>query len=248
MTYMAVKLPAFVVGINSQTEADAPVNEPINRAISNSYIKWYVFCLVIQPTDGKPFRAWKEPGMKILVVDDTRIILSVIEAILTRDHEQVVTAPDGRAGTRAFYNVRPDLVITDIEMPWRDGLSMMQAIRKTHPAVYTIYMTGNPGPYHQDLMEEQRRYAAGILNKPFTRSDLQQAVNNVVAQASHARGSLRSMTLPWSSNDRGADRLAGHSGTPLCAARFRREGCYATIDRGYPDNGGFDRIRTGSGR
>jgi DNA-binding response OmpR family regulator len=52
--------------------------------------------------------------MKILVVDDTRIILSVIEAILSQDHQAVFTAENGRAGYAAFYDILPDIVITDI--------------------------------------------------------------------------------------------------------------------------------------
>ena len=185
--------------------------------------------------------------MKILVVDDTRIILSVIEAILSRDHEQVITAPDGRAGAKTFYEVLPDLVITDIEMPWQDGLSMMQTIRQTHPNTNTIYMTGNPGPYHQHLIREQRHYRAGVLNKPFTRSDLVRAVNDVINQTSQVQISPRSMTPPWS-NDRLSDDMARHGRASLCAASFRRERCYATIDGVYSGGNHFDSIRTGSGR
>ena len=89
--------------------------------------------------------------MKILVVDDTRIILSVVEAILTQEHQEVITASDGREGLRAFRTHRPDMIITDIEMPWLNGLSMVASIRRTHPKVLALYMTGNPGPYQHQL-------------------------------------------------------------------------------------------------
>ena len=92
--------------------------------------------------------------MKILVVDDTRIILSVIEAILNQQNQDVILASDGREGLREFRTHEPGMVITDIEMPWLDGLSMMKLIRQTHPQAFTLYMTGNPGPYHQELKKE----------------------------------------------------------------------------------------------
>jgi CheY-like chemotaxis protein len=101
--------------------------------------------------------------MKMLVVDDTRIILSVVEAILTQDHQEVFTATNGKEGLAAFYDIRPDIVITDIEMPWLDGLSMMQSIRQTHADTSVIYMTGNPGPYQQRLADEQKAHDAGGL-------------------------------------------------------------------------------------
>jgi len=185
--------------------------------------------------------------MKILVVDDTRIILSVIEAILSRDHQEVFTAPDGRAGSEMFYTLLPDMVITDIEMPWRDGLSMMKHIRKTHPNVYTIYMTGNPGPYHQRLMEEQRHYAAGIINKPFTRTELLQAVDDAARQVSTARSPHRPIHPQWS-NRMGSDHLAKQSMASLSAASFREERCYAKTDYFDPGSGTFGGIHTGSGR
>jgi len=103
--------------------------------------------------------------MKILVVDDTRIILSVIEAILTQDHQDVFTADDGRAGYTAFYDILPDIVITDIEMPWQDGLSMMQSIRQTHPD-HGIVLTDDYNPvefYDAPNREDiRRRLAQGM--------------------------------------------------------------------------------------
>lgn len=121
--------------------------------------------------------------MKILVVDDTRIIVSVVEAILVQEGHTVFTAADGREGYLAFGNMRPEMVVTDIEMPWRDGLSMVAAIRRIQPDIGVLYMTGNPGPYQRRLEEERERWGAGLLSKPFIRSELLRSLGDVVAQA-----------------------------------------------------------------
>lgn len=182
--------------------------------------------------------------MRILVVDDTRIIVSVVEAILTQDRHDVFTAADGREGYAACSNLQPDMVVTDIEMPWQDGLSMMEAVRRVQPAVLTLYMTGNPGPYHQRLKEETEMYAAGLLHKPFTRSELLCSVREVVAGASHVRLSNRP--------PRPADGLSSSTTNPvkhevasLSAAHFQQEVRYVKNDRVVPGGVYFDGLRAG---
>ena len=174
--------------------------------------------------------------MKILVVDDTRIILSVVEAILTQDHQEVFTAENGKAGYTAFYNILPDIVITDIEMPWQDGLSMIQSIRQTHPDLPTIYMTGNPGPYQERLDDERKAYSAGIVNKPFTRTELLRAVINI--QALPAPTSLRPLPSPQgigpTSYHPEKQRMAS-----LSAASFQREHRDESINRLFANDGYF---------
>ena len=171
--------------------------------------------------------------MRILVVDDTRIILSVIQAILTQNYQEVFTADNGRAGYAVFYDILPDIVITDIEMPWQDGLSMMQSIRQTHPDIPTIYMTGNPGPYQQRLDDEQRAYAAGIVHKPFTRVDLLRAVTDIRALP------VRKPHRPEDprQHDRPASCFPGlHRMASLSAARFQPEPRYEKMEGLFSDD------------
>ena len=183
--------------------------------------------------------------MKILVVDDTRIILSVIEAILTQEHQEIITASDGREGLQTFRTHQPDMVITDIEMPWQNGLSMMAAIRRTHPKILTLYMTGNPGPYHHQLQEEADAFGTGLLHKPFTRSDLIQAMTAVATRASLARHPCACLT-PRTGMGRPACNTAMHDLASLSAADFQREDRYEKFHRPFVDGHHLGDIRTGS--
>lgn len=121
--------------------------------------------------------------MKVLVVDDNSVIRSVIEAILNQENHEVYCAGNGVSGYSLFTSCWPDLVITDIEMPWQDGLSMVQRIRSHSPSVRVLYMTGNPGPYLEALDAEARSYGAGIIDKPFTRLDLLRAIQALALKA-----------------------------------------------------------------
>ena len=183
--------------------------------------------------------------MKILVVDDTRIILSVIEAILNQQNQDVILASDGREGLREFRTHEPGMVITDIEMPWLDGLSMMKLIRQTHPQAFTLYMTGNPGPYHQELKKEADTYGAGLLNKPFTRSDLLQSLTEVVNQASSRQRSCPSLS-PQPAIGLPTSQPAKHDLESLSVANFQREYRYEKIHRPFADHHRGDGILAGS--
>ena len=183
--------------------------------------------------------------MKILVVDDTRIIVSVVEAILMQERHTVFTAHDGREGCAAFGACRPDMIITDIEMPWQDGLSMMTTIRRAQPVIPALYMTGNPGPYQHLLNEEIERHGAGLINKPFTRSELLCSVTEVAAKAFCQEGLKRTSAHNEAIvGQPPATRLQSDIAS-LSLAHFQREGRYEKDDRDNVHGRYLDGLRAG---
>lgn len=67
---------------------------------------------------------------KILVVDDESQIVRVMRQILTAHHYQVRTASDSEAGIELFNDWKPDLVVTDLQMPNVDGLQLCRNLRE----------------------------------------------------------------------------------------------------------------------
>ena len=177
--------------------------------------------------------------MKILIVDDNTVILSVIEAILSQENHEVFSGSNGVLGYNQFLNIRPDLVVTDIEMPWQDGISMVQAIRRHAPSMRALYMTGNPGPYLSSLKMEQRCHPVGVLYKPFTRSALLRAVSDV------ERLEVRPAQDPPPKT--AVDRKQRFRES-LYRAKFELEGFYERADRHFTDRFVGDRRRVGAGR
>ncbi|MDJ0812028.1 MAG: response regulator [Desulfobacterales bacterium] len=186
--------------------------------------------------------------MKILIVDDNTVILSVIEAILSQENHEVFSGSNGVLGYNQYLNIRPDLVVTDIEMPWQDGISMVQSIRRHAPLVRTLYMTGNPGPYLASLKLEQRCHPVGVLHKPFTRSALLRAINDVA---------LLEISPAMVRQTSGRAAVPNHKKRfreSLSRAKFKVEGLYERAERPYDDVHGFadhftgNRRRAGAGR
>jgi len=111
--------------------------------------------------------------MKVLVVDDDEVLGALIKAMINNDGCcSVNTARDGQEGYLSYLRFRPDIIITDIEMPKINGLEMVSAIRAHDPEVRIIYMSGDLDRFWSLLEEEKNKYQARLLHKPFSRSEL----------------------------------------------------------------------------
>lgn len=114
--------------------------------------------------------------IKVLVVDDNRLLADTIQEILEDDGLEVRSAKDGVDGYSAYLLFKPDIVITDIQMPRENGLEMMEHIRTHEPMIKTIYMCGDIDPYRPFLKEEKRKYHVSFFEKPFSIESLKRAM------------------------------------------------------------------------
>jgi CheY-like chemotaxis protein len=110
--------------------------------------------------------------MKILIVDDNQDLAFLIKWMLEEEGYEVRSAVNGTDGYSAYLLFNPDLVLTDIQMPEKNGLELMKEIRCHNPGVRTIYMSGDLSQYEPPLEEEKEKYHVGVLEKPFSRHEL----------------------------------------------------------------------------
>jgi two-component system chemotaxis response regulator CheY len=121
---------------------------------------------------------------RVLIVDDSITMRSLVRGALEHDEHQVTEAVDGRAALATLEAASPDLVITDVNMPEMDGLSLVRALRG-HPRYrFTpiLVLTTEAG----DAIKQQGRAAGatGWLVKPFNPDQLRQTVRLVLRRAS----------------------------------------------------------------
>ena len=119
--------------------------------------------------------------MKILIVDDNQELAWAIQLMLENEGFEVRSAKDGQDGYWAFLEFKPDLVITDIQMPGGNGLELMEDIRTLNPTVRTIYMSGDLNSFWSPLEEEKKRYPVSLLEKPFSKGELMGLVSGMAA-------------------------------------------------------------------
>ena len=79
---------------------------------------------------------------QILVVDDDRSSVDVITEVLKREGHQLFVADGGRAAIQILERKRIDLVITDLQMPDMDGMSLLKHISNQHTHTQVIILTG----------------------------------------------------------------------------------------------------------
>jgi twitching motility two-component system response regulator PilG len=74
-------------------------------------------------------RAPGRPGRKVLLVDDTRTLLSLIQVYLAGWELEFHEARDGQEGLARARQILPDLIVTDVRMPGMDGFDLCAAVR-----------------------------------------------------------------------------------------------------------------------
>jgi DNA-binding response OmpR family regulator len=112
----------------------------------------------------------------ILVIEDEKDILDILEIILLKAGYKVETALDGQKGIKKFDNGQFDLVITDINMPGLDGRKVVEHIRNSdRPCTPIIGISGTPW-----LLENIPLDA--VFKKPFPPQDLVSSTRHLIMQ------------------------------------------------------------------
>lgn len=119
---------------------------------------------------------------KILIVDDNDNFASILQMMLEDEGYQVRSARDGQEGYLTYLLFKPDLVLTDIQMPEKNGLELMTHIRSHNPMVRTIYMSADLGRFRCQLEDERNKYPVTLLEKPFSRVELMRLLSLFLSQ------------------------------------------------------------------
>lgn len=120
-------------------------------------------------------------AMKVLIVDDNKELASAMRNVVEQESRCVVqTAHDGRKGYATYLHFKPDVIITDIEMPGQNGFELMKEIRHHDPKIKTIYMSGDPFSFRPLVEQEKKQYNhVSFLGKPFSFARLARLLSDV---------------------------------------------------------------------
>jgi CheY-like chemotaxis protein len=122
--------------------------------------------------------------MQVLVIDDDVAVRQTIALLLEDVGIEVVQAADGKEGLRAFQRSRPDLIVTDIIMPEKEGIQTIIDIRKSDRYLPIIAISGGGRVGNTDFLEIASRLGATTtLPKPFDPEVLVGLVHRLVEEA-----------------------------------------------------------------
>lgn len=117
---------------------------------------------------------------RVLIVDDEPSIRQIVATLLTLEGFDVSTATDGRAALAHILATVPDVVISDVRMPFMNGYELLTAVR-ANPALQTVRFILLASATDDDTRAESAEALAdACLSKPFTRNLLLQTVRALV--------------------------------------------------------------------
>jgi len=108
---------------------------------------------------------------KVLVVEDERMMLKVIEFRLRKDGFDVQIAEDGKSAMDLIKNWQPDIVITDIMMPYVSGLELIAFVRDELKRSIPIIVLSAVG-LEKTVVEAFGLGADDFITKPFSAEEL----------------------------------------------------------------------------
>ncbi|QDV53389.1 response regulator [Gimesia fumaroli] len=117
---------------------------------------------------------------KILIVDDSDVVRRILCTALTQDDYELHTAVDGEDGRQKVHELKPDIVLLDVEMPILDGFAVLHEIRENYKIeeVAVIMVTS-----HNDGKGITRAFEEGAFDyipKPATDSEIKARVRNAI--------------------------------------------------------------------
>jgi len=129
----------------------------------------------------------------ILIIDDEEDIRDALQMVLESAGHDVKVASNGNEGVELQRKTPADLIITDIIMPEKDGVTTIKEIRDEFPGIRIIAISGGGGVQPVEYVPEaitttaylaaaKEAGADRVFTKPFEREDLIQAVEDLFGQ------------------------------------------------------------------
>jgi len=120
---------------------------------------------------------------KLLIIDDDRSMLDLLRVHLNAVGHAVRTAPDAADGIRAILAEAPDLILSDINMPYLDGMELLRALRSDQATqrIPVIFLTGRVDD--DTLVKAGELGADDFLTKPIQVEDLLASIDKVLKRS-----------------------------------------------------------------
>jgi len=117
---------------------------------------------------------------KVLVIEDDAHIWKIIEYKLKKEKYDLIWASDGLKALEILKKIKPDLIISDIMIPYLDGLQILKEVKKNDElkTIPVIMLTSKA--QEKDVIKGLELGAHDYLTKPFSPAELLLRVNRAL--------------------------------------------------------------------
>ena len=120
--------------------------------------------------------------MKVLVCEDDEMVLKMVEFKLQKEGHEVYLAKDGKEAIDKILSLRPDIIITDIMMPYLTGLEIVHKVRKEMGLNTPIIIVSSIG-LEKTVLEAFQLGADDFITKPFSPNELSVRVKKLLLKS-----------------------------------------------------------------
>jgi len=132
---------------------------------------------------------------KILIVDDNIDLLDYLKDFFMIYNYEVILAETGAEGIEKFREFSPDIVISDMRLPDKNGNIVVKEIKEIDREVPIIIITGYSD--HQLILSAMKNGACDLLKKPFKPNDLKYLINKIETLFRKIKVKLSSAFVQW---------------------------------------------------
>lgn len=119
--------------------------------------------------------------MQVLVVDDDAIVVKSCSRILESEGFDVATTDDAEEAPEIVRKRDFDLLLIDVKMPKRDGISLVKELKRDFPEIPIVVMSGYPTP--GTIADVLGSGATRFISKPFKPDELMDLIRQVLKES-----------------------------------------------------------------
>lgn len=108
---------------------------------------------------------------KILIVEDDELMIKILQFVLKKEGYQLTIAKDGLNAIERIPVIEPDMVLTDVMLPYKSGLEVINFIKDKYPAIPVIVLSAL-GEEERTVVEAFKLGADDFVAKPFNPNEL----------------------------------------------------------------------------
>ncbi len=128
---------------------------------------------------------------KILVIEDDLLMVKILEFVLRKEGYEITIAKDGIEGLEKLQTSNPDMIITDIILPFKSGLEIISFAKENLKHIPVIVVS-SMGEEEGTVMEAFNLGADDFVPKPFNPNELKIRVKRLFARNQMFENSIKS--------------------------------------------------------
>lgn len=118
---------------------------------------------------------------RILIIDDETAIAMMLKKMVEKAGYEAKTAANGNDGLALFESFRPDLLITDIVMPEKEGLELIFELRRKNPELKIIAISGGGRFQYEGYLNSAKHLGANkVFQKPLDLKELMSSISELL--------------------------------------------------------------------